>query len=82
MAAVLRRRPTTEPAAGCAVLRGAGLNQDGRSASLTAPRAASQTALIQAVMRQAGVSPSEVFAVLRCVVLCCGALRCVVLCFV
>ena len=43
-----------------AVIRGAGINQDGRTSGLTAPSATSQTALEVAVYRAAGVDPETI----------------------
>jgi acyl transferase domain-containing protein/acyl-CoA synthetase (AMP-forming)/AMP-acid ligase II/acyl carrier protein len=43
-----------------AVIRGAALNQDGRSAGITAPNGLAQQAVIRAALRDGGVEPSEV----------------------
>ncbi|WP_160000189.1 SDR family NAD(P)-dependent oxidoreductase, partial [Roseomonas sp. 18066] len=43
-----------------AVIRGSGVNQDGRTSGLTAPSATSQTALETAVYRRAGISPASI----------------------
>ena len=43
-----------------AILRGAAVNQDGRSSGLTAPNGAAQEALIRAALKDAGVSPRAV----------------------
>ncbi|WP_419897676.1 SDR family NAD(P)-dependent oxidoreductase [Roseomonas sp. USHLN139] len=43
-----------------AVIRGSGINQDGRTSGLTAPSATSQTALETAVYRRAGISPASI----------------------
>src|SRR5690554_3725163 len=48
-----------------AVIRGSAVNHDGRASAITAPNAASQTALIKAALADAGVDPSEV-QVLEC----------------
>mmetsp|Transcript_26530 Transcript_26530/g.47951 ORF Transcript_26530/g.47951 Transcript_26530/m.47951 type:complete len:622 (+) Transcript_26530:3-1868(+) len=42
------------------VLIGAAINQDGRSASMTAPHGPSQSAVIRDSMREAGVSPNQI----------------------
>ena len=42
------------------VIRGTGVNQDGRSNGITSPNAASQVALIQAVHTQADVTPEQI----------------------
>ncbi|TQS43654.1 type I polyketide synthase [Cryptosporangium phraense] len=43
-----------------AVIRGSGVNQDGRSNGLTAPNPAAQSLLLERVYSQAGVSPTSV----------------------
>jgi epothilone polyketide synthase D len=43
-----------------AILRGSGLNQDGRSAGLTAPNVRSQEALLREVLTQAEVTPETI----------------------
>ena len=43
-----------------AVIRGSAINQDGRSAGLTAPHGPSQEAVIRAALEDAGVTPGEV----------------------
>jgi acyl transferase domain-containing protein/acyl carrier protein/SAM-dependent methyltransferase len=43
-----------------ALVRGTGINQDGRTSGLTAPSATSQTELECAVYRQAGIDPSSI----------------------
>ena len=42
------------------IIKASGTNQDGRTNGITAPSAASQTALIQEVHRRAGVSPGTI----------------------
>ena len=43
-----------------AVIRGSAINQDGRSAGITAPNGPAQEAVIQAALKNAGVSPEDV----------------------
>jgi acyl transferase domain-containing protein/acyl carrier protein len=43
-----------------AVIRGSAINQDGRSAGITAPNGPAQEAVIRAALKNAGVSPEDV----------------------
>jgi acyl transferase domain-containing protein/acyl carrier protein len=43
-----------------AVIRGSAINQDGRSAGITAPKASSQVRVIRAALANAGVRPEEI----------------------
>ncbi|MBY0277005.1 acyltransferase domain-containing protein, partial [Candidatus Binatia bacterium] len=43
-----------------AVIRGSAINQDGRSAGITAPKASSQVRVIRAALATAGVRPEEI----------------------
>lgn len=43
-----------------AVIRGAAVNQDGRSAGITAPKASSQVQVVRRALERAGVEPEEV----------------------
>lgn len=57
-AIAIRRKPYTE--GGMACVAGTQANQDGRSASMTAPNGPAQERCIQAVLRETGLSPAEI----------------------
>lgn len=43
-----------------AIIKGSAVNQDGKSAGLTVPREEAQTALIEAALKNAGISPADI----------------------